>query len=166
LIRAVSEIAKTTRDIQLLLIGGDALKQVGLKLANDLNVSDMITFHKFTTEIPEILSILDIYTLPSFWDGLPIGILEAMAMQKAIIANSTDGSKEAISDGKNGMLIPYKDHQGLANAILRLHQNPQLRKVFGESARKTVEANYDLRTMVRNNEMLYRELTPLMMQAA
>lgn len=166
LIRAVSEIAKTTRDIQLLLIGGDALKQVGLKLANDLNVSDMITFHKFTTEIPEILSILDIYTLPSFWDGLPIGILEAMAMQKAIIANSTDGSKEAISDGKNGMLIPYKDHQGLANAILRLHQNPQLRKVFGESARKTAEANYDLRTMVRNNEMLYRELTPLMMQAA
>lgn len=166
LIRAVAEVAKTTKDIQFLFIGDGDLKQASIDLAHELNVSDMITFHKFRTDIPEVLNTFDIYTLPSLWEGLPIGMLEAMAMKKAIIATPVDGSKEAITDGQNGMLIPCKDHKGLANAILRLHQNQEMRKIFGEAARRTVEADFDVRMMVRNNEILYRELMPLMMQAA
>lgn len=166
LIRAVAEVAKKTRDVQFLFIGDGDLKQASIDLARELNVSDMITFHPFRTDIPEVLNTFDIYTLPSLWEGLPIGMLEAMGMQKAIVATPVDGTKEAISEGQNGLLVPCKDHVALANAILRLHENPELRKVLGAAARKTVEDTFDAKMMVRNNENLYQRLMPMMQVAA
>jgi glycosyltransferase involved in cell wall biosynthesis len=166
LIRAVAEVAKKTRDVQFLFIGDGDLKQASVDLARELNVSDMITFHPFRTDIPEVLNTFDIYTLPSLWEGLPIGMLEAMGMQKAIVATPVDGTKEAISEGQNGLLVPCKDHVALANAILRLHENPELRKVLGAAARKTVEDTFDVKMMVRNNENLYQRLMPMLQVAA
>ena len=100
LVRAIAEIAKTNQDLQFLFIGDGDLKQEVIALANALGVEKMIKFHKFRTDIPEVLNTFDIYTLPSLWEGLPIGMLEAMAMQKAVVATPVDGSKEAIQDGK------------------------------------------------------------------
>ena len=166
LIRAVAEVAKTTRDIQFLCIGDGDLKQASIDLARELNVSDMIKFHAFRTDIPEVLNTFDIYTLPSLWEGLPIGMLEAMAMRKAVIATPVDGSKEAIREGQNGMLVPCKNPEALAEAILRLHHSKEMRNVLGENARDTVEKIFDVRMMVRNNENLYRELRPNFSRAA
>lgn len=166
LIRAVAEVAKKTRDVQFLFIGDGDLKQASVDLARELNVSDMITFHPFRTDIPEVLNTFDIYTLPSLWEGLPIGMLEAMGMQKAIVATPVDGTKEAISEGQNGLLVPCKDHVALANAIIRLHENPELRKVLGAAARKTVEDTFDVKMMVRNNENLYQRQMPMLQVAA
>lgn len=166
LIRAVAEIAKNTRDLQFLFIGDGDLKTASIELARELGVSDMITFHPFRTDIPEVLHTFDIYTLPSLWEGLPIGMLEAMAMKKAIVATPVDGTKEAILEGQNGLLVPCKDHEALASAILRLHHNPEMRRVLGEAARKTTAAGFDVKMMIRNNENLYRQLMPLLQQAA
>ncbi len=166
LVRAVAEVAKTTRDIQFLFIGDGDLKQASMDLAKELNVTDMIKFHAFRTDIPEVLNTFDIYTLPSLWEGLPIGMLEAMAMRKAIVATPVDGSKEAILEGQNGLLVPCKSHEALAAAILRLHESKEMQRVLGENARQTVESTFDVRMMVQNNENLYRELLPVTARAA
>lgn len=166
LIRAIAEVAKKTRDIQFLFIGDGDLKQASMNLANELNVSDMIKFHAFRTDIPEVLNTFDIYTLPSLWEGLPIGMLEAMAMKKAIVATPVDGTKEAILEGHNGLLVPCKAHESLAAAILRLHESKEMQKILGENARLTVEKTFDVRMMVNNNESLYRELVPLAVRIA
>ncbi len=166
LVRAVAEVAKTTRDIQFLFIGDGDLKQASIDLAKELNVTDMIKFHAFRTDIPEVLNTFDIYTLPSLWEGLPIGMLEAMAMRKAIVATPVDGSKEAILEGQNGLLVPCKSHEELAAAILRLHESKEMQRVLGENARQTVESTFDVRMMVQNNENLYRELLPVTARAA
>jgi glycosyltransferase involved in cell wall biosynthesis len=63
-------------------------------------------------------------------------------------------------------LVPCKDHVALAKAILRLHENPELRKVLGAAARKTVEDTFDVKMMVRNNENLYQRLMPMLQVAA
>lgn len=166
LVRAIAEVAKKTRNIQFLFIGDGDLKQASLDLAKELNVTDMIRFHAFRTDIPEVLNTFDIYTLPSLWEGLPIGMLEAMAMRKAIVATPVDGTKEAILEGQNGLLVPCKSHEALAAAILRLHESKEMQKVLGENARQTVENTFDVNLMVKNNENLYRELVPITSRAA
>lgn len=158
LIKAVEEVAKVTRDIQFLFIGDGDLKPECMALVNNLGLNDMITFHPFRTDIPEVLKTFDIYTLPSLWEGLPIGMLEAMGMRKAIIATPVDGTKEAIQSDVNGILVPCKDHQALAAAILKLHKDTALRSKLGQAARATVEKTFDVKMMVRNNEELYKSL--------
>lgn len=166
LIRAVAEVKKQTRDIQFLFIGDGDLKEESMRMASELDLNDMITFHPFRTDVPDVLNAFDIYVLPSLWEGLPIGMLEAMAMEKAVIATPVDGSKEAVVDGVNGLLVPCRDHEMLAKALLRLHHDKSLRNSLGFNARKTVEQKFDLKNMVRNNEQLYRSMVPSMALAA
>lgn len=157
LVKAVAEVAKTTRDVQFLFVGDGDLKEGAISLANELGVSDMIKFHPFRTDVPEVLNTFDIYTLPSLWEGLPIGMLEAMAMRKAIVATPVDGTKEAIQHERNGLLVPCQDHEALAAAIIRFHESKEFRKVLGDAAQETVKKTFDLEMMVKNNENIYRE---------
>ena len=167
LIRAVAEVAKVCRDIQFLFIGDGDLKEASIQLAKDAGVKDMIQFHAFRTDIPEVLNTFDIYTLPSLWEGLPIGMLEAMSMRKAIVATPVDGSKEAIIDGQNGLLVPCQDPKSLADAILRLHHDKKLRMDLGNKAYATIHEYFDLKMMVKNNEEVYRQfINPFQIAAA
>lgn len=166
LVRAVAEVAKVCRDIVFLFIGDGDLKEATMNLANELGVSDMIKFHRFRTDVPEVLNSFDIYTLPSLWEGLPIGMLEAMSMRKAIVATPVDGSKEAIEDGKNGLLVPCQDPAALAQAILRLHYDKAERERMGMEAIKTIHDHFDVRMMVKNNEDIYRRFAPAMSAVA
>ncbi len=93
-------------------------------------------------------------------------MLEAMGMGKAIVATPVDGTKEAIQHEQNGLLVPCHDYQALAREILRLHQNPELRKKLGDAARKTVENTFDVKAMVQNNEQIYKSLIPAAAAAA
>jgi glycosyltransferase involved in cell wall biosynthesis len=159
LVQAVAEVAKETRDIQFIFVGDGDLKNESIEMANELGIGSMIKFHSFRTDVPEVLNSFDIYTLPSLWEGLPIGMLEAMAMRKAVVATPVDGSKEAVKDGQNGLLVPCQDPKALAAAFLRLHRDPALRKNLGEQAYNTVHEHFDLNMMVRRNEEIYRQYT-------
>lgn len=84
----------------------------------------MIRFHAFRTDIPEVLNTFDIYTLPSLWEGLPIGMLEAMAMRKAIVATPVDGTKEAILEGQMDYWFPVnRMKHSLRNALTKAKRN-------------------------------------------
>ncbi|MBK7888044.1 MAG: glycosyltransferase [Bacteroidetes bacterium] len=78
LIKAIAEVSKSTRDIQFLFIGDGDLKKESMEMVSQMGISDMVTFHPFRTDIPEVLNTFDIYTLPSLWEGLPIGMLKTM----------------------------------------------------------------------------------------
>ncbi len=158
MVRAVSYVKKLCKDIQFVFVGDGDLKQQTMDLAKELDVDDVIRFHNFRQDIPEVLKAIDIYCLPSLWEGLPIGLLEAMAMQKTIVATPVDGTKEAIKNDFNGVLFPCEDHEQLALSILRLHFNPALREKLSQRAYETVRKNYDLRMMVANNEDIYRRI--------
>lgn len=106
-------------------------------------MSDYIFRSSFRTDVPDLLHCIDVYCLPSLWEGLSIALLEAMAMSKAIVATPTDGTKEVITHEYNGLLIPYSQPQVLADAIFRLLENPALRKQCGEYARKLVALRFN-----------------------
>ena len=81
----------------------------------------------FRTDIPDILPLMDSYCPPSLWEGLSIGLLEAMATGRAIIATPTDGTREVIEHEQNGIIVPFSSPESVSAAILRLLSDMNLR---------------------------------------
>jgi glycosyltransferase involved in cell wall biosynthesis len=113
---------------------------------------------KFRTDVPDLLNCIDAYCLPSLWEGLSIALLEAMAMRKAIIATPTDGTKELMTDGENGLVIPFEQPQTLADAICRLRVDHELFVRCGQQAHEMVERRFNAQRVADSVEMIYLQL--------
>ena len=121
-------------------------------------MEQIIIFTGFRTDIPEFLSMLDIFLLPSFWEGLPTALLEAMAMKKPVIATAVGGVPEIVDDGRTGVLIPPNDAGSLADTIIFLLQNPEIAKKLGQAAYEHIHQHYSLEMMIAKTETLYVRL--------
>jgi len=157
-IKAIAKVAFKSSAIHYLIVGNGELEEETKALARAYNLEHCITFLDFRNDIPALLNAIDIYCLPSLWEGMPIGLLEAMAMGKACIATGVDGTLELIQHEQNGILIPKKDEQALANAILDLHLNPSKRKQLSTNAQALIQAAYTLDKMVQTVEKTYLSL--------
>ena len=115
-------------------------------------------FHSpFRTDVPDLLHCIDIYCLPSLWEGLSIALLEAMAMRKAIIATPTDGTKEVLQHERNGLLIPFDDNSALADSILRLYHDSSLMKKCSDSARQFVSERFNAKRVADSVMSIYSQ---------
>ena len=112
----------------------------------------------FRTDVPDILHSIDVYCLPSLWEGLSIALLEAMAMRKAIIVTPTDGTKEVIDHQKNGLVVPFDDVSALANAISVFHDNKLLREECASQARKFVTERFNAKRVAESVSTIYSEI--------
>ncbi|MFT3904322.1 MAG: glycosyltransferase [Niabella sp.] len=157
LIEAMSKIPPTY-NIKLLMVGDGDLKEEAQKLASDLGLQDRIIFQPFRKDVPDLLNAIDIYCLPSLWEGLSIALLEAMAMRKAIVATPVDGTREVIVDKHNGILVPEKDSQGLANAFMLLTSDASLRETIARRAFETISEQFNTSDMVSRIEQFYETL--------
>ncbi|RYE50103.1 MAG: glycosyltransferase, partial [Sphingobacteriales bacterium] len=106
----------------------------------------------------DILAVGDIFVLPSLWEGLPIALLEAMSMGKAIIASDVDGSNEVVKDGYNGKLVKPGDKIGLADAIVELSLSAQVRNQYQMNAVLTVKEKFNAKLMTKQVEHVYVEI--------
>jgi len=93
--------------------------------------------------------------MSSRFEGLPIALLEAMAMELPAVATAVGGVGDAIDDGDNGLLVPAGDVGALAAALRRLVQDPALRERLGRAARRTIEAQFTLSRRVAAEEAIY-----------
>jgi glycosyltransferase involved in cell wall biosynthesis len=155
MVRAIKRVSETHKNIMFLMVGNGELLDATKKLATELEVLDQIVFSNFRSDIPAILKAIDIYCLPSLWEGMPIGTLEAMAMGKACIATSVDGTKELVDDGVNGLLINTRDSDMLAKQIINLHLHLEKRLALGNNAKDYISKNFSLNEMVSKIEILY-----------
>lgn len=158
-LKAFKLVTEKIKNIVLLVVGDGDLKEEAMALTSDLGIKDHVKFIEFRHEVPDFLHAADIYCLPSLWEGLPIGLLEAMFMRKAIIATPVDGTKEVITDHFNGLLVPVQNHIRLAEAIIELAQDSDLRNKLAENAFKTVQDTYKNRfsipMMAKEIEKIY-----------
>lgn len=121
-------------------------------------MKDYLFRSPFRTDVPDLLHCIDIYCLPSLWEGLSIALLEAMAMRKAIIATPTDGTKEVLRHEENGLLIPFDDNSALADSILRLYHDSSLMKICSESARLFVSERFNAKRVADSVMSIYDNL--------
>jgi len=158
LLKAMVCVRDRLPDAHLLLVGDGDLKPELVSQARSLELAQTVTFAGHRTDIPEILSAVDLLVLPSLWEGLPNALLEAMAAGLPVVATAVGGTPEVVVDGVTGFLVPPRDPQALADAILRLLRNPELRQRMGEAGRARVAAHFSIEQMVHKTEALYEQL--------
>ena len=112
----------------------------------------------FRRDIKELISICDIFVLPSYREGVPRTLLEASAMGKAIVTTDAVGCREVVEDNKNGFLVPIKDYKELAKKIEILIDNQNLREKFGKYGRIKAEKEFDIKVVVRKYMEVYEEV--------
>ncbi len=104
----------------------------------------------YQNNIPEWLATWDIFVLPSLFEYHSIALLEAMRAGKAIIATTVGGNEESVTNHVEALTIPSKDSIALSEALIKLIENPQLRKKIGENARKRFLIEFTENTMKKN----------------
>lgn len=161
LIKAFAEAVKVNPNLHLLMVGDGDEKATAVDLIDTHGLKDSVTLEGFRQDVPDVLASADIFVLPSLWEGLPIGLLEAMAMSKAIIASNVDGTSEIISHNQNGLLVDTSELiSNLTAALIELGEDSALQKKFSIAARNTVTERFDASVMTRKIERLYHDVLP------
>lgn len=140
--------------------GGDGeLEEVALQ-ARRLGISHSVHILGWVTgdSKKRLLRNCNLYVLPSYDEGLPVSVLEAMAAALPVVSTPVGGIPEAIEDGVEGYLVPPGDIDALAQALRRLLSDPQLRLRMGLAGRKKIEAYFTPDRVMPQIEALYREL--------
>lgn len=158
LLSAFSYVVKEIPNVKLIIVGDGEMKGELEKLTLDLKLDKNVIFLGNREDVPEILSIFDIFILPSLREGLPLSLIEAMAMAKPIVATNVGGNHELVRDSVNGLLVPSGDSKSLSTAIVSLLRDKKRMQIMGEAGRRFFEQNYTLDRMVKNYEDIYDSL--------
>lgn len=146
--------------IDFLLVGprdDGSVDRLTLEEVGQLNKS--VTWVGARTDIPAILAASDIFVLPSFYrEGIPRVLLEAASMGLPIITTDSPGCNEVVANQVNGLLVPMRDSNALADAILGLASNAEMRHRFGLESRQRAVERFDLSKTANCIRSIYREL--------
>ena len=116
-------------------------------------------FLGYRADVEVIYAALDVMVMPSRHEGFGLAFVEAMAMGVPVVGTRVVGSVDAVQDGITGLLVPPDDPAALAAAILRLFDDPQLRRRLVEEARRRVRTHCSREGMAHRIEALYATLT-------
>lgn len=165
LMAAIAKLLHQFPDLHVLVIGSqlssdrEPLYNELIQQIQHLNIADHVTFTGFRDDIPELLGLLDIFTLPTFFgEGLPRSILEAMSMGLPVVTTDIRGCREAVIPGKTGLVVPPKNSDKLADALRILLADAELRKAYGQASRQRIEAKYDEQLVFQRLIDAYQQL--------
>jgi len=159
LLRAFREVAAGHPHARLLIAGQGSLQAATEQRIAELGLADRVRLLGTRRDIPELLNAADAFVLPSLWEGMPLTLLEASATALPIVATDVGGNAEVVLEGKTGYLVPVKDTEALAQAMLRVMNLSEAdRSAIGQAGRAHVVQNFDLERVVDRWEALYREL--------
>ncbi len=127
--------------------------------AEQAQLAQTVTWAGARKDIPAVLAASDVFALPSFYrEGIPRALLEAASMGLPLITTDSPGCNEAVGHEVNGFLIPPHDPAALAQAILRLADDPDMRRRFGQASRQRAVACFDLAKIADETRSVYKEL--------
>jgi glycosyltransferase involved in cell wall biosynthesis len=157
LLESFARVAAANAQARLLVVGDGDLEAPLKEQAAALGIADRVVFAGHRTDIPAVLSALDVLAISSVYEGTPLSLFEAMAAGKAIVSTAVDGCLEVLEEGRTGLLVPREDPEALAAALLRTLGDAPLRESLGRAAR-AASTRYDIAATVRAMEALYDEV--------
>jgi glycosyltransferase involved in cell wall biosynthesis len=157
---ALPAVRDAVPDVHARLIGHEELSTTAelRAYAVERGVADLVAFEGFRADIAQVMADLDVFVLPSLWEGFGLVLLEAMAAGRPVVASAVGPIPEIVVDGVTGLLVPPGDSTALAAAIVRLLRDPELASALGKAGRVRVERELRIDTMVERTEALYGEL--------
>jgi glycosyltransferase involved in cell wall biosynthesis len=133
--------------------------QTCIEKLQKLGLQGQVIFGNHQVDVVSIMKSMDLVVLAStFAEAFPRSIIEAMAAAKPVIVTDVGGSAEAVEEAVSGFVVTPRDVVMLADRIIRLGRDKDLRRKFGEAARMRVEARFTVEKNVRKTEQVYREL--------
>ena len=157
-IRVARRIADGEPAAAFLVVGDGQHRQDLVALARRMGLEGQMHFPGLRRDAPRLMAAFDVFMLSSIYEGLPVAVLEAMALARPIVAMRVGGLPGVVQDGRHGYLVDPDDPEALADRVLHLLRNPSIRRAMGEAARARVQEAYSIEQMVRATEDVYVEV--------
>jgi len=158
LLEALAVLKDKFPRIRLLIAGDGPLRKELEDYAETLGIKQNVFFLGMRRDIPELLSVMDIFVLPSLWEGLPNALLEAMAGSRSIIVADIPSFREIIDSKDVGILIPPGDSAALAEALRLLLEDSNIREAMGRNAKQRCSLLFDIKAVVRAYTGLFESI--------
>ena len=158
LIRSASNVIKEIPRAKFLIVGDGPIRKEMEELTVQLGLEGQVTFLGVRKDVPELLSIMDLFVLPSLNEGMGMSLVEAMAMGLPVIATQVGGVPEVVTDGKTGILVPAQDSTALAKAIVRLAKDAKLARELAQAGHERAHSAFGAEAMVDRISAVYQEL--------
>jgi D-inositol-3-phosphate glycosyltransferase len=147
-LRSLPLVLKEHADAFYVILGEETRGEEGfgrrlVNLSYELGIQSSVRFLPFTENVPEFMAAIDVFVMPSYGETFGLVLIEAMAMEKPVVATGAGGVPEIVEDGRDGLLIPPRDSKALAEAISLLLKDSSLRKSLSTYARRDALSRFD-----------------------
>lgn len=158
-LRAAALIKQAVPQTRFAILGDGPLRKPLEQMAQDLGLTSEVFFFGSRRDVAAFYDAFDVAVLASVHpEGVPAFIVEAMALGKPVVATNVGGTPEVVLHGETGFLVPLRDPQALAQAVITLLQEPEKATAMGQRAREIALVQYRIERMVREYETLYESL--------
>ncbi len=173
LVQAMEEVARAVPQARLLLVGDtlDDDRDRGFKdlLRGEIarrGLASRIVSTGFVEDVERAMAAMDVFVLPSYREGMPRTVIEAMASGKPVVATNIRGCREEVVHGVTGLLVPVKDSRALAQAIVQVLSDPDAARRMGEAGQRRAVRLFDEGMVVHRQVEIYRELVKTRLEVA
>jgi glycosyltransferase involved in cell wall biosynthesis len=158
LIEAASRIVEAYPEAHFVFAGDGPLRSELESQTRRVGLEDHIHFLGFRTDVRELMNDFDVFILPSLWEGLPNVVLEVMACGKPVVATAVDGTPEAVVHGQTGFLVPPRNPEALADAVIDILADERQLKAMGMRGRERIVQAFSLNKQIDAFVNLYEKL--------
>jgi len=146
LLHAAQRVARHHRHASFLFVGDGPLYDELVLTASQLGLGRACVFAGARDDVYDVLAAMDVFVLSSLHEGIPMALLEAMALGKPVVATAVGGVPEIVTHGENGLLVAPRDDRALAEACLELAGRPGVTATLGAAARQTIAEHFSHET--------------------
>lgn len=154
MVEAFAEIHNKNENVRLVMLGDGEMMDIVKQRVNELHIENVVELPGNVYDVSQRLQAAHVYVLASDWEGLPVSVLEAMSAGLPIVATKAGGVVDIVEDGTNGFLTEIGNKDQLANAMLKLATDSELRMKFSKASER-LSHNYGMDQCVENYIQLY-----------
>ncbi|MBP1696340.1 MAG: glycosyl transferase, family [Deltaproteobacteria bacterium] len=159
LLEAARQILDVVKDLKFLIVGDGPLRKALEEKSEELGIKKDVIFMGQRKDVPELLTVMDIFVLPSIKEGLPVALLEAMAAKRPIVATRVGAIPRVIESEDIGILVEPKDISGLREALAGLIDDPGRMNLLARGGFDRVSMDFSSDGMCKHYLKLYNEIT-------
>jgi L-malate glycosyltransferase len=158
LIEAAAIVVTKVPDARFVIAGEGELRPALERQIKDHHLEKHVFLAGFRPDVLSVHKAFDIFVMSSVTEGLGTSLLDAMACGKPIVATTAGGMPEVVVDGRTGLLVPPRDHEAMANAIIRLLTDEGARRAMGAAGEARVRERFSAERMVQDTLAVYRRV--------
>ena len=161
LINALAILQQKNYNLKLLIVGDGRLRNELESQVAELSLESQVIFLGTRTDLGDIFPAINIFVMPSLWEGLSLAMLTAMAAGLPVIATDVGGVRDVLEGNSCGLVVSPRDAEGLSNAIIELIKDQELLSRYADKGKEVVHNNYSDQSMVERIHKLYIQATDL-----